>query len=146
MKITDLSSFNSQIDIEVYWADMDAARHVNNVKYLNWTESARIDYFMKADMSLAFDADHIGPIIAWQDCKYIFPMTFPDTAQIGIRVSEILEDRIIMEAAVFSKTHNRIAAISKQILIPYDYGKLEKSIIPRQWITEIEKIEERTFS
>ncbi len=120
---------------------MDAARHVNNVKYMNWTESARINYFIKAGISMAFDGSRTGPIVAWQDCKYIFPMTFPDTAQIGIRVTEILEDRIIMEAAIFSKKHKTLAALSKQVLIPYDYGKFKKSTIPHSWIEEIEKIE-----
>ena len=145
MKITDLSGYNTLIDIEVYWGDMDAANHVNNVNYLKWTEAARINYFMKAGISTEFNGSSIAPILSWQDCKYISPMTFPDIAQIGIRVTELKKDRIVMEAAVFSKKQKRISALSKQEFIPYDYENLQKSTIPIDWIKEIEKIEKTTF-
>jgi acyl-ACP thioesterase len=32
-------------DFEVQWGEMDALQHVNNVVYVRWGETARIDYF-----------------------------------------------------------------------------------------------------
>jgi len=134
-----LKQFPITIEIPVQWGDMDAARHVNNLFYLRWGESARITYFEKMDLPTSFSGK--GPILGWQDCKYIFPMTFPDTAIIGVKTTEILDDKFIMECAVFSKRHNRIAAISSQSIVPYNYLEFKKIAIPNSWIENIERLD-----
>lgn len=126
---------------------MDAANHVNNLVYMRWMESARIAYFEKMNMDITFKSgESAGPILGWQDCKYIYPLTYPDSAIVGIRTIEILSDRFKMEAAVFSESHNRLAALSRQIIIPYNYKSLQKVELPVSWIQHIEALEEQTFS
>ncbi len=125
----------------VHWGDMDAAKHVNNLNYLKWAESGRIHYFQQMGMDISFTAANVGPILGWQDCKYIFPMSYPDTAIVGVRIAEILEDRLLMECAIFSEKHQRIAALSKQSIIPYSYKDFRKAAIPDGWIKGIKQIE-----
>lgn len=125
----------------IQWGHMDAARHVNNAVYFRWAESARIDYFQAMNMDTSFQGKGVGPILGWQDCKYIFPMTFPDTAVVGVRTIEKKEDRFMMEVAIFSERHERIAAISKQSIIPYDYSGYKKVALPEEWLTAIDEIE-----
>jgi acyl-CoA thioester hydrolase len=120
---------------------MDAANHVNNLIYLRWAESGRIEYFEKMGMDISFNSGGTGPILGWQDCKYIFPMTFPDTAIVGCRVLEILSDRFTVETAIFSEKHQRIAAISQQSIIPYNYAELKKVNLPEIWVEKIRAIE-----
>lgn len=135
-----LESFQVQVEVPVQWGDMDAAGHVNNVTYLRWCESARIAYFEKVDIDLSF-SDGVGPILGWQDCKYIFPMTYPDQALVGIKVEEIREDRFLMLAHIYSQKYERLAIISKQAIVPYDYGKLAKAPIPENWLRNINAVE-----
>ena len=134
-----IEDYKTIVHYPVQWGDMDAAQHVNNLIYLRWGESARILYFEKTGIDTTFNRKSIGPILGWQECKYIFPMTYPDTAIVGIRTLEIKEDRVLIETAVFSKKHERIAAISKQSIVPYDYAKLGKAPMPDFWRTGIEK-------
>lgn len=136
-----ISDYKTTFEFEVHWGDMDAANHVNNLIYLKWTETARILYFEKVGIDISFRSADAGPILGWQDCKYIFPITFPDTAIIGVKTTEILEDKFMMECAVFSKKHNRIAAISSQSIVPYDYLKFKKIAIPQHWIENIERLD-----
>ncbi len=138
MKIT-LDLYSHIIKIPAQWGEMDAANHINNLIYLRWAESARIDYFAKIGMNISFQKS-IGAILAWQECKYIFPMTFPDTAVLGTRTIEVLEDRFIMECSVFSEKHQRLAAVSKQSIVAYDYTTLKKASLPAEWLEGIEAI------
>lgn len=136
----DLAQFKFTMTYHIQWGDMDAAQHVNNVNYLRWGESARIGYFAEMGMDLSF-SEGVGPILGYQDCKYIFPMTFPDTAIIGCRTVSIAEDRFTMECKVFSEQHQRISAISKQVIIPYDYSTLSRAKMPEEWQAAIRRIE-----
>ena len=136
-----LKQYKVQDKFQVHWGEMDAANHVNNLIYLRWGESARIIYFEKMNLPTSFTGKQ-GPILGWQDCKYIFPLTYPDTAIVGVKVSEIKTDRFMMECHIFSKKHQRLAAISKQAIIPYDYQNLCKIEMPSDWIEAIQKLEE----
>ena len=135
-----LSDYPVQLALPVQWADMDAAAHVNNLVYLRWAESARIALFERIGMDLDFQTATEGTILGWQECKYIFPMTFPDTAQIGIRVLEVAEYHFLVETAVFSERHGRIVAISKQKLVAYDYKAGTKIQLPRFWVERMEQL------
>lgn len=136
-----LSKYKVIIECPVHWGEMDAANHVNNLCYLRWCESARIKYFEQIGMTIDFKGNE-GPILGWQDCKYIFPITYPDTVMVGARIIEMKEDRFMMECAVFSKRHQRIASISKQSIIPYSYKELKKVNMPEAWVRAIKTLEE----
>ncbi len=129
------SSFSS-IEIPVQWGDMDAAQHVNNTVYLRWMESARLELFTKLN-SGKMEFAEIGPILAWQDCKYIFPVTYPDTVIIHLDVMTLKDDRIICVGKIYSKRHNKLAAISSNSTMAYDYRNKLKSAIPKTWIKQI---------
>lgn len=139
MSKLSLDDYRVQYKLPVQWGEMDAARHVNNLVYLRWSESARIHYFEQMKMDTSF-ANEAGPILAWQDCKYIFPMTFPDNAIIGVRTIEVLADRFQMQCAIFSERHNRLAALSHQTIMAYDYIKLRKVALPKSWTKAITRL------
>jgi len=137
-----LATFPVTTSIAVQWGDMDAAQHVNNVIYLRWGEVARVDYFNALGAEVAPMDNTAGFILSWQDCKYIFPVTYPDTVHIGIRTIEVKEDRFLMELHFFSEKHDRIVAISKQMVVTYDYVNLKKVPVPdfiRERLSEVER-------
>ena len=129
-----LEDFKIKVEIPVQWRDMDAAQHVNNVVYLKWVEAARIKFFMALNGANLTNEEKVGPILAWQECKYIRPVTYPDTVIIGMRKSEILEDRIVTEAKIYSKQKNCIVAVSKQQTVAYDFKLRQKAPLPLNWI------------
>lgn len=140
MRLT-IEDFNIVTEFTTHWGDEDSAQHINNLVYLRWAETIRVQYFEAMGMDASFSGDVAGPILAWQDCKYVFPMTHPDTAIVGVRCIEILEDRFIMETGIFSKRHGRIAAITKQAIVPYNYARLAKVDLPGSWREGINKID-----
>lgn len=127
-----------QMEIPVLWGDMDSAQHVNNLIYLRWSETARIQLFEKIG-NITFDGDQ-GVILGWQDIKYIFPLTYPDQALITARVSEIREDRFILETKIYSVQYKRICAVSSQSIIPYDYSKLSKAPLTAAWQEKLQEL------
>ncbi|MGB5371801.1 MAG: thioesterase family protein [Flavobacteriaceae bacterium] len=126
----------ASIEIPVQWGDMDAAQHVNNTVYLRWMESARLALFTKLNAGKMEFAE-IGPILAWQDCKYIFPVTYPDTVVVQLDVTTLKHDRIICTGKIYSKRYNKLAAISSNSTMAYDYRSAKKSAIPNAWIKQI---------
>ncbi len=121
-----LSEFPYSYKITLRWGEMDAAGHINNVSYLRWTETVRVEFFKELGINTQFAGDTTGLILAWQDIKYIFPMLYPDEAHITMQVLEINEDHFISEQRIFSKKLERIIAISKTKTTSYNYHALKK--------------------
>lgn len=136
-KYPELEEAPISITIPVLWGDMDSANHVNNLVYLKWTETSRILLFQKM-MDTSFKGKQ-GPILGWQDCKYIFPLTFPDKALVATTVTNVEADRFTIESRIYSLKHLRIAAISQQSIIPYDYVALQKIKLPEQWVEKLSR-------
>jgi len=66
----ELENFPIVIYRQVQWGEMDAANHVNNVIYLRWSETARLEYFREMGIENSFSNSQ-GPILSFQDIKYL---------------------------------------------------------------------------
>jgi acyl-CoA thioester hydrolase len=125
-----LQDFPVKLEILVQWRDMDMAHHVNNVVYLKWFEYARVEYLMQLADYQSNLFGGVAMVIASQQCKYVFPVTFPDTVVAGIRITEVTEDRYTMECHMVSKKHQRLAAIASAVVVAFDLQKQQKTPLP----------------
>jgi len=137
-----LDDFNIKVVIPIAWGDMDALKHVNNILFFKYFETARIKYFEKAGFIETMEKDSIGPILASISAKFIKPLFYPDTVTVGTRVSAIEPTHFIMEYIIESKSKG-IAALGESKLVAYDYRSLKKTALPdivRNKIREIDSI------
>ncbi|MEX2112578.1 MAG: thioesterase family protein [Pirellulales bacterium] len=136
-----LAPFPVIVTTLVAWGEMDANHHVNNVVYFRYMEHARLKYFGEMGFSKEQRASGIGPILAWTDCRFRRPLEYPDTVSIGTRISELKDDRFMMDTVIVSHKLKEIAAHGQQKLVIYDYHNNVKASLPphvRQRIAEIE--------
>ena len=131
------------LEIPVAWGEMDAFQHVNNIIYLRYAESARIACLERAGLGDTLQTTGIGPILASIQCRYKFPLTYPDTVRVGVRVSEIGVDRFTMVYRIVSARHQRIAAEGDSVIVSYDYRLGSKVPLPETMRTAIEAMESR---
>ncbi|HLF64305.1 MAG TPA: thioesterase family protein [Saprospiraceae bacterium] len=116
--------------IIVAWNDMDALAHVNNVKYFRYFESARIDFLRQYEYLMPMPRAGVGPILAYIECQFILPVTFPDEVIVGSRITEVGNTSVKLEQALFSTKLEMIAARSKSVLVLTDYKTGEKMRVP----------------
>jgi len=128
--------------LKVQWGDMDAMQHVNNVVYVRWGETARIDYFIALGVfSSDPNAIPFAPILGFQSVKYIIPVVYPDTIQIGTRIEEIRADRIVLKSYYYSENMRKLVAIKTQEVIPFDYKTQMKIPVPKELVLKINDLE-----
>lgn len=137
-----IQDFKVKTVIKVQWGEMDAFRHVNNVSYVRWGETARIDYFNAMQFfDSAPEKMEYAPILGFQSVKYIAPIVYPDTIEIGTKTEEIKDDRIILKSYFFSQKQHRLVAIKTHEVIIFDYKTNSKIQVPESVIAKIHKVE-----
>lgn len=130
------ANFQLTTDINVEWRHMDAAGHVHNVQYFGYFETCRITFFEALDFDVV-PLDAVGVVVAKVDCKYIYPVTYPDTLIGGIRYVEHGEYHVCIEIHLFSQKYNRIVAISNQKLVFYHFGTKLKAKMPDGFLRKL---------
>jgi len=129
--LTILADYPVKHSVEVQWGEMDAFQHVNATVYLRWAETARVTYFrLFQDHTIDLAGKGVGPILAYIQCKYIFPVTYPDTVVIGTHISDFKTDRIKMDHLMVSTRHERAVALVESWIVTYDYQKMAKVELP----------------
>jgi len=137
-----LKDFTFVVDLNIEWGDMDALQHVNNIEYIKYFQVARIAYFEKINSDSVFGETPIPLILASTQCKFIYPLAYPDSISVGVRVDAMADQYFTMQYAVVSHKHQRLAAIGDAKVVMFDYVNNKKASIPseiRKTIIDLEK-------
>ena len=136
-----LAKFPVVIEIPVAWGEMDSLGHVNNIIYFRYFESARIAYLAKIGFRASLGQTDIGPILGSIQCKFKYPVTFPDTLSVGVRVISIAEDRFTLNHCIISHQAQCVAAEGEGTIVAYDYRAKKKAHLPAEVKHRIEQLE-----
>ena len=141
MSDTLLDAYPVRISVPVAWGEMDAMGHVNNVVYLRYFESVRMVYLERIGLMAHMQEHGIGPILAETRCRFRIPLEYPDEVEIGARVAKLDTDRFLMEYAVASRNHGRLAAEGDGLIVTFDYDAKRKAAVPEATVAAIRELE-----
>tara|TARA_B100001109_G_C18858729_1_gene472937 strand:+ start:2663 stop:3100 length:438 start_codon:yes stop_codon:yes gene_type:complete len=133
MTAIDLSQFRHLTKMNVRFMDLDALHHVNNARYLNFLEEARIAYSQDV-LGLFRDIKQLNVVVARIEIDFIKPILFGEEVVIHTRVFRMGTKSFDFECVVCAQKNEKevIAARAIQTLVTFD-PKTQKSIeIPEE--------------
>lgn len=138
----DLTGYHFTLEVPVAWGDMDAFGHVNNVLFLRYFESARVEYFRRLGYISRQTTDDEGPIVANLTCNYRRPTHYPDTLTVAVRTLPPKTTSFLMEFKMFSRSlGGELVADGSAVIVHYSYKHGQKAPVPdelRQLIAKAE--------
>jgi len=122
-------------EIPVLWGDMDAFGHVNNIIYLKWCETSRVELMCKIwdlgalKMADVLSENGMGPILANSSANYRIPVVCPDTIYVKTRIKHIGNTSFGIEHEMYSKNNgSKIVFDAESVVVMVDYkneGKVQ---------------------
>jgi acyl-CoA thioester hydrolase len=91
------------------WSDNDAYRHVNNVVYYGFFDTAVNQHLIAAGALDLESSAAVGLVVETQ-CRYFAPVSFPDTVTVGMRVAHAGRSSLRYELAVFRNDEDEASA------------------------------------
>ncbi|HQU42392.1 MAG: thioesterase [Planctomycetia bacterium 21-64-5] len=132
--------------LPVEWGNHDALRHVNNIIYFRWCESARIEYLEELGLWGMIEKDRVGPILAAIGCNYRRPVTYPDQIQVGARITRLGRTSFTMEHLIYSEAQQEVVADASSTAVVFDYRSQSPIPIPDAMRRKIEQMEGKSLS
>jgi acyl-CoA thioester hydrolase len=115
----------------VRFGDLDAMRHLNNVVFLRYFETARIAYLR--ELMPEHDPSHperdaTGVIVAECNIRYRSPVLFDEVVDVECSVGEVR--RSAFEIRFAMRVGERLAAEGSGWLVAYDYAAGSSQTLP----------------
>ena len=102
-----MGRWTTEVTLDVTWGEMDALAHVNNVRYIAWAETARIE------------------------CDYLEPVEYPARVTVGIRAERVGNTSLILEHEIWhAGAPDRVVARGKAVVVMINYATQEKVRVP----------------
>lgn len=127
---TLLVEYPSVLTLPVFWGDLDALGHVNNIVYFRWFEEARIQGIDGLGELRQLRKDKIGMILAHVECDFQRQSHYPDTMYVGSRLERLGTSSIVVRHCVASESQSAMVAQGKATIVLFDYAAGKSHPIP----------------
>ncbi|KAF8329375.1 Thioesterase/thiol ester dehydrase-isomerase [Cantharellus anzutake] len=129
----------------ICWGDQDSFRHVNNVHYVRFAESARIRFMECMATSAGGDArkvallagQGVGLILKSVTVDFKRPVVYPDTLILSQKPHTIEATQFSLTTVYYSLAQSTTVAKAESVLAWYDYNKLRKCEGPQDLVEYI---------
>ncbi|MBW3582531.1 MAG: acyl-CoA thioesterase [Euryarchaeota archaeon] len=119
-------------DVEVRFADVDGMRHVNNAKYLTYTEVCRTR-FLAAHKALK-DLDDMPFILARAEIDFRGAATMGDTVRVEMWVPRIGDKSWDFAYRMSDAKDGRLFAVARTVQVGYDYADETTIPVPERYL------------
>lgn len=105
---------------DIAWGDMDALGHVNNGRYFDYFQEARIEWLKQIDIDMRGE---LGPVVVHVSCTFLKPVVYPATVAIRSKLHSLGNSSIIMDHDLYQKDTLMAQGQSKVVWVNYTLGK-----------------------
>ena len=105
------------------WGDMDALGHVNNGRYVDYLQDARVDLLFRTAKELGADDLDTGLLVARHEVQYRAPLHFrPEPVRIELWISEIRAASFTVDYEILDVEPRTTYVEARTKLVPFDFG------------------------
>jgi acyl-CoA thioester hydrolase len=123
------ADFNFFTTVPTRWGDADMLGHINNVIFVRYIESGRLDYLDRV-LGLKFKQPvEQGVLVADMQISYLSQVHHPTNLDIATRVSRIGNTSFDVSANIYDE-HGKVVVTSKAVCVWFDFALGQKQPVP----------------
>jgi acyl-CoA thioester hydrolase len=111
----------------IAWGDMDALGHVNNVRYFDYFQEARVEWLHSLNLRMT---ESTGPIVLHIGCTFLKPVVYPATLTLRSILHSPGKSSIVMDHELFQDEVLMAQATSKIVWV--DYARNKSIPLPKE--------------
>lgn len=120
--MTEQKKIIHEKSFDIEWGDMDALGHVNNGRYFDYFQQARIDWLSSINLDLS---QQTGPVLVHIACTYLKPVIYPARLTIKTSMHSLGRSSFVVDYDVYQGETLMAQGTSKIVWVDY---KLNQSV------------------
>lgn len=118
MNVRKISLHQKQFAIE--WGDMDALGHVNNGRYFDYFQEARIEWLESLQLDMK---QTVGPVVVHTACTFLKPLIYPASVTLISYLQQLGRTSMVVEHAIYQDEQLMTEGLSKIVWVDYQLNK-----------------------
>lgn len=133
------ATYKHFLTIPTRWHDNDVYGHVNNVVYYSYFDTVVNDYLMRYG-GLDYREGAVVGFVVETMCRYKKPLTFPESIDVGLRVTKIGNSSVRFEIGIFKQGDHEAAAFGHFVHVFVERAIQKPVAIPEAFRRALEGI------
>lgn len=104
----------------ISWGDMDALAHVNNGRYFDYFQEARIEWLRALNLDMQ---QTCGPVVIHVACTFLKPVIYPATLRLDNSIHSLGRSSFIMDHDLYQEHTLMAQGTSKIVWVNYQENK-----------------------
>lgn len=105
---------------DIAWGDMDALGHVNNARYFDYFQEARIEWLRTLDINLQ---EQVGPVVVHVASTFLKPVIYPATLTLRSSIHSLGKTSFIMDYDLYQNDILMTQGSCKIVWVDYQHNK-----------------------
>jgi acyl-CoA thioester hydrolase len=127
------------LSIPTRWMDNDVYRHVNNVVYYSYFDTA-VNHYLISEGVLDIETSPVIGLVVETACQYFSPIAFPDIVEAGLRVAKLGNSSVRYEVGIFRNGAATASAQGHFVHVYVDRTTGRPTALPQALRTALRKI------
>lgn len=104
----------------IAWGDMDALGHVNNARYFDYFQEARIEWLRQLNISMT---EKTGPVVIQVACTFLKPVIYPATVTLCSKIHSLGNSSMMMDHDLYQDEVMMAQGSCKIVWVDYMQNK-----------------------
>ncbi len=132
--MTDISEYKLSLSLCIDWSDLDIYEHVNNVSYMRYLQSGRVNFWEATGIYDHYKNSDRGTMLVSTKCDFKKSLFYPGNAVIKTRLAFIGNKSFGLEHIILNDKEE-ICAIGKDVVVCFNFRQKETFPVP-DWLRE----------
>ena len=126
MKIED---YKLSLELRIDWSDLDMYKHVNNISFMRYIQSGRVNFWEASGIYQMYEETNIGTMLVSTHCDFKKSLYYPGKAIVKTKLDFIKNSSFGLQHLIFDK-EDAVCAEAKDVVVCYDFNKNRSCAIP----------------
>ncbi|MDN3595598.1 acyl-CoA thioesterase [Zunongwangia endophytica] len=121
--------FKLELKLRIDWSDLDMYRHVNNLSFMRFMQSGRVNLWEATGLHKMYTESKKGAMLVSTHCDFKKTLHYPGNVLIKTRIAEIGTKSFKIEHHILND-NQEICAIGKDVAVFYNFKEEQTNAIP----------------
>lgn len=125
----DISDYKLSVELRIDWSELDVYKHVNNVMFMKYLQSGRVNFWEVSGFSEMHKETNRGPMLVSSHCDFRKSLYYPGKAIVKTKTAYIKNSSFGLDHIILDEDGD-ICAEGHDVAVCFDFDKAETFRIP----------------
>lgn len=117
-----LSDYKLHLELRIDWSDLDMYQHVNNLTFMRFMQSGRVNFWEATGLSKIYEETNRGPMLVSSHCDFKKSLYYPGIAIVKTKLAYLKNSSFGIDHLILNEK-GEICAEGRDVAVCYDFNE-----------------------